>query len=112
MKTSSDLYDEYIMERYKKGTTGKGSYVPKPKFEKPVFKKVGNLKRISSLNTEHAAHKYIIKRGLNPSLFYYAEEFCTGFTQKPTFTNITKDHPGIIIPFIRTVSGLDSKVVH
>ena len=34
-----DLYDEYIMERYKSGTSGKGSYVPKPKFDKPVFKK-------------------------------------------------------------------------
>jgi len=96
-----DLYDEYIMERYKKGTTGKGSYVPKPKFEKPVFKKVGNLKRISSLNIEHVAHKYITKRGLDPSLFYYAEKFCTWVnTQKPTFTHITKDHPRIIIPFI------------
>ena len=96
-----DLYDEYIMERYKKGTTGKGSYVPKPKFEKPVFKKVGNLKRISSLNIEHVAHKYITKRGLDPSLFFYAEKFCTWVkTQKPTFTNITKDHPRIIIPFI------------
>ena len=96
-----DLYDEYIIERYKKGTTGKGSYVPKPKFEKPVFKKHGNLKKISSLNIEHTAYKYIINRGLDPSLFYYAEEFCTWVnTQKPTFTHITKDHPRIIIPFI------------
>ena len=38
-----DLHDEYIMERYKSGTTGKGSYVPKPKFKKPVFKKQGEL---------------------------------------------------------------------
>ena len=96
-----DLYDEYIMERYKKGTTGKGSYVPKPKFKKPVFKKHGNLERISSLNIEHVAHKYITKRGLDPSLFYYTKEFCTWVnTQKPTFTSITKDHPRIIIPFI------------
>ena len=96
-----DLHDEYIMERYKSGTTGKGSYVPKPKFKKPVFKKNGNLENISSLNTEHAAYKYITKRGLDPSLFYFTDEFCTWVnTQKPTFKNITKDHPRIIIPFI------------
>ena len=96
-----DLHDEYIMERYKKGTTGKGSYVPKPKFKKPVFKKHGNLEIISSLNIEHVAYKYIVKRGLDPSLFYYAAEFCTWVnTQKPTFTHIIKDHPRIIIPFI------------
>ena len=45
-----DLYDEYIMERYKSGTTGKGSYVPKPKFEKPKFKKKGELVSCSELN--------------------------------------------------------------
>jgi len=89
------------MERYKNGTTGKGSYVPKPKFEKPVFKKHGNLEKISSLNTEHAAYKYITKRGLDPSLFYFTDQFCTWVnTQKPTFKNITKDHPRIIIPLI------------
>ena len=96
-----DLHDEYIMERYKSGTTGKGSYVPKPKFKKPVFKKNGNLENISSLNTEHAAYKYITKRGLDPSLFYFTDKFCTWVnTQKPTFKDITKDHPRIIIPFI------------
>ena len=98
---ANDLYDEYVMERYKSGLTGKGRNVSNPKFEKPVFKKVGNLEKISSLNTEHVAYKYIIKRGLDPSLFYYADKFCTWVnTQKPTFTHITKDHPRIIIPFI------------
>ena len=48
-----DLHDEYIMERYKSGTTGKGSYVPKPKFKKPVFEKHGDLKSIADLNNEH-----------------------------------------------------------
>ncbi len=96
-----DLYDEYIMERYKKGTTGKGSYVPKPKFNKPVFKKAGELEKVSSLNIEHPAYQYLIGRKLDPSLFYYTDKFCTWVnTQKPTFTNVRKDHPRIIIPFI------------
>ena len=96
-----DLYDEYIMERYKKGTTGKGSYVPKPKFKKPVFKKKGNLEKVSNLNIEHPAYQYIVKRKLDPSLFYFTDQFCTWVnTQKPTFSDIKKDHPRIIIPFI------------
>ena len=96
-----DLYDEYIMERYKSGTTGKGSYVPKPKFKKPVFKKKGELEKVSSLNTEHPAYQYIVGRKLDPSLFYFTDKFCTWVnTQKPMFTDIRRDHPRIIIPFI------------
>jgi len=96
-----DLHDEYIMERYKSGTTGKGSYVPKPKFKKPVFKKQGELTKVSDLNIEHPAYQYIVGRNVNPSLFYFTDQFCTWVnTQKPTFTDIKKDHPRIIIPFI------------
>ncbi len=96
-----DLYDEYIMERYKSGTTGKGSYVPKPKFKKPVFKKQGELEKVSELNKKHPAYEYIVGRKLDPSLFYFAEKFCTWVnTQKPTFSNIKRDHSRIIIPFI------------
>ena len=100
---ASDLYDEYILERYKKGTTGKGSYVPKPKFKKPVFKKHGNLDQVSSLNIEHKAYKYLVNRKIDPSLFYYTDQFCTWVnTQKPTFKDIRIDHPRIIIPFINS----------
>jgi len=96
-----DLHDEYIMERYKEGTTGKGSYVPKPKFKKPVFKKQGELVKVSDLNKEHSAYQYLIGRKLNPSLFYFTDKFCTWVnTQKPTFSDIKKDHARIIIPFI------------
>ncbi len=96
-----DLHDEYIMERYKEGTTGKGSYVPKPKFKKPVFKKQGELVKVSDLNKEHSAYQYLIGRKLNPSLFYFTDKFCTWVnTQKPTFSDIKKDHSRIIIPFI------------
>tara|TARA_B100002019_G_scaffold283258_1_gene289495 strand:+ start:760 stop:1584 length:825 start_codon:yes stop_codon:yes gene_type:complete len=99
-----DLYDEYIMERYKSGTTGKGSYVPKPKFNKPKFKKKGELQSIAELNTSHPALGYILGRQIpqkNYSDLYYTEDFCTWVnTQKPTFPNVKKDHPRIIIPFI------------
>ena len=101
-----DLYDEYIMERYKTGTTGKGSYVPKPKFEKPKFKKKGELVSISELNNEHRAVAYLLGRQIPEEHFsdlFYTDKFCTWVnTQKPTFKDVKKDHPRIIIPFIDT----------
>ena len=48
----SDIYDEYVMERYKSGLTGKGRNVAHPVFktEKPKFKKNLELENIASLN--------------------------------------------------------------
>ena len=102
-----DLHDEYVMERYKSGTTGKGSYVPKPKFEKPKFvKRQTDLPTIESLNSDHPAKGYLLGRGIPESKFsdlYYAENFCQWTNnQKPTFKNVKRDHPRIIIPFIDT----------
>jgi len=102
-----DLHDEYIMERYKSGTTGKGSYVPKPKFEKPKFvKSQTDLPTIESLNSDHPAKGYLLGRGIPESKFsdlYYAENFCQWTNnQKPTFKDVKRDHPRIIIPFIDT----------
>ena len=100
-----DLHDEYILERYKSGTTGKGSYVPKPKFEKPKFvKSQTDLPTVASLNNSHPAKKYLLGRGIpetSLSELYYAENFCRWTNiQKPTFKDVKKDHPRIIIPFI------------
>ena len=101
-----DLYDEYLMERYKNGTTGKGSFVPKPKmnFEKPKFKKKGELQSCSELNKEHFALEHLLGRRIPEKYFselYFVEDFCTWVnTQKPTFQDVKKDHPRIIIPFI------------
>ena len=100
-----DLHDEYILERYKTGTTGKGSYVPKPQFKKPKFvKSQTDLPKVSELNNSHPAKGYLLGRGIPESKFsdlYYAENFCQWTNdQKPTFKNVKKDHPRIIIPFI------------
>ena len=104
-----DLHDEYIMERYKSGTTGKGSYVPKPKFKKPVFKKQGDLKSIADLNKEHPAVKYINARQI-PQEFYrelfYTGEFYTWVkSQKPSSAEVYGDQGRIIIPFLKKTSG-------
>ena len=104
-----DLHDEYIMERYKSGTTGKGSYVPKPKpisFEKPKFKKKGELQSIQELNKGHPAVGYLLGRQIPEKnfsdLFYTDTFFAWVNTQKPTFKDVKKDQPRIIIPFIDT----------
>ena len=102
----SDIYDEYVMERYKSGLTGKGRNVADPVFktEKPKFKKNLELENIASLNRKHPAIQYLQNRKIPENCFsslYHAEEFCTWVNkQKPTFENVKKDHPRIILPFI------------
>ena len=98
-----DLYDEYIMERYKKGSTGKGSYVPKPKFEKPVFKKKGHLPSIEELNRGHPAREYLEHRQIPQRYFseiFFADRFYEWVNKsKSQFEKIDVDQPRIVIPF-------------
>ena len=110
-ENANDLHDEYVMERYKAGLTGKGRNVANPKFdfEKPVFKTTANdteLQSIEQLNNEHPAREYLLGRKIPEEYFsnlFYTDEFCTWVnTQKPTFKDVKKDHPRIIIPFIDT----------
>ena len=105
-----ELYDEYVMERYKSGLTGKGRNVADPtfQFQKPVFKKkkTTDLQSIDQLNKEHPAVGYILGRQIPEQhfsdLFYTDKFFAWVNTQKPTFKDVKKDHPRIIIPFIDT----------
>jgi DNA primase len=104
----SSLYDQYVMERYKSGITGKNSNTPTPKFEfeKPVFEKKYkiNLPTIAELNTEHPAKLYLQNRKI-PEKFleqlYYCEKFKQWTNeQKHTFESTDQDEPRIIIPLI------------
>ena len=84
---SVGLYDQYVLERYKEGTTGKGRRVANPKFNfpKPVFQKTvvketifDSLPKLSDLNTTHQAKQYLLTRKIPEkyfSNFYYAEDF-------------------------------------
>lgn len=110
-ENANDLHDEYVMERYKAGLTGKGRNVANPKFEfeKPVFKTTANdteLQSIEQLNNEHPARGYLLGRQIPEEHFsnlFYTDKFCEWVnTQKPTFKDVKKDHPRIIIPFIDT----------
>jgi hypothetical protein len=77
------LHDEYVMERYKSGLTGKGTNTASPKFEfeKPVFtrkEKLLSLQKISELNKLHPARDYLANRHIPEKYYsslYYAEDF-------------------------------------
>lgn len=76
------LHDEYVLERYKEGLTGKGSNTPEPDFKlpSPNFDKsiFSDLKKVSILNTTHTAKLYLSQRQIPEkffSIFYYAEDF-------------------------------------
>lgn len=103
----SALYDQYIMERYKNGSTGKGSNTPEPKFtfEKPKFtKKAFDLPSIAELNKEHSARIYLENRKIPQdflSQLFYCEKFKQWTNeQKETFESTKYDEPRIIIPLI------------
>ena len=104
----TSLYDQYVMERYKNGITGKNSNTPNPVFDfkEPIFKnpKQFDLPTIAELNTEHPAKVYLKNRKI-PDKFldqlYYCENFKKWTNQqKYTFESTNQDEPRIIIPLI------------
>ena len=99
-----NLYDQYIMEKFKEGSTGKGTATPNPKFNfsNPKFVKINtDLEKISDLNITHPARVYLEKRGIKDlDYFYYCPKFKEWTNkQKKTFDTLRQDSPRIIIPF-------------
>ena len=99
----SSLYDEYVLEAYREGVTGKGTKIPLPefKFEKPRFKTniFSDLNLISDLNTTHQARKFIDRRRLPPDQFYYCPKFKEWTNKhKEVFRDTRYDESRIIIP--------------
>ena len=91
------VHRQYIMERFKEGTTGRSTVVEDPKFEfkKPVFKRKIDLPLCS---TVEVASEYLSKRKLNPNKFYYAEDFSAFVkTFNLKYDNLYKERR-IIIP--------------
>jgi len=92
------------MEKFKEGYAGiKGkSHVEAPKFEfkKPVFQKKLDLPRASEVPI---AKKYLEKRKLDPSKFYFASKFKEWTNkQKQTFDTIGREECRIVIPMYDT----------
>lgn len=103
-----DLHDQYVMEKYKQGMTGKGRHTPNPEYSsaKPYFaEKVTDLVAISDLNKGHPARDYLEGRQIpldKLSSLYYTDKFKRWVNTKVpnTFENLQNDRPRIIIPFI------------
>jgi hypothetical protein len=103
-----DLHDQFILEKYRAGTTGKGRHTPNPKYKsaKPNFvTKVADLESIADLNKKHAAREYLEKRQIPQeklSSLYYTERFKTWINSKKpgTFQSLQNDRGRVIIPLI------------
>lgn len=102
------LYDQYILERYKNGLSGKKTNTEEPKFDikKPVFvKKNLDLPKIKELDDEHPAKKYLMNRKI-PEKYFSNLYFCEKFKewtnkQKNVFKSIQYDESRIIIPLVK-----------
>ena len=100
------LHDQYVMEKFKDGKTGKGTTVPNPvfNFQEPKFfsksEKDIDLEKISDLNSSHPARKYLEGRGIKDlDYFYYCPKFKDWTNkQKKIFDNLKQDSARIIIP--------------
>ena len=99
------LYDQYVLERYKEGLTGKNTQTKNPDFgfKQPEFRKRKQgveLDSISKLNTTHPARVYLEERKIKElDYFYYCPKFKEWTnSQKDVFPNLKQDGPRIIIP--------------
>ena len=103
---NSILHDQYVMERYKEGLTGKGSQTPNPtfNFQEPTFlskrENCIDLEQISQLNISHPAREYLEKRKIKDlDYFYYCPKFKDWTNkQKKVFDTLRQDSARIIIP--------------
>lgn len=110
-KIDTTLHQQYAMEKFKEGKTGKNFVVQEPKFEfkKPEFKK----NKVQSLDLPKAsedetAKKYLLSRKLDPEKFYFAKKFKEWVnTQKFTFDNTNYDEARIVIPLY----GFDGSLI-
>ena len=92
------IHKQYVFERFKTNSTGRGTVVEEPtfKFEEPKFKTKLSIPPCSEVQR---GREYLQKRRLDPEKFYWAEDF-TGFVNsiKPTFGSNVPKEPRIIIP--------------
>ena len=90
------VHKQYVFERFKQGSTGRGTVVEEPvfKFEAPTFKSSIDLPLASTVDVSRI---YLEKRKLDPTKFYYAERFVEYLNSHKQSLDV-KDHPRIIIP--------------
>ena len=102
----SKTYDDYILERYRKGVKSNN---PEPEFtfNEPVFRSkdvLSSLNSLEELSEDHPARKIVDRRKL-PNSSYKDLFLCESFykftnTLIPNkFPSLDGDHPRLIIPF-------------
>ena len=94
----TQIHKQYIFEKFKEGTTGKNftTQAPVLKFEAPKFRPKLDLPKASE---NPVAKAYLENRKLNSDNYYYTEKFKEWTNSlRPTFDNVSKDEPRIIIP--------------
>jgi predicted RNA-binding Zn-ribbon protein involved in translation (DUF1610 family) len=94
----TEIHKQYIFEKFKEGNTGKNFTTQAPvfKFEAPKFKPKLDLPKASE---NPVAKAYLENRKLNSDNYYYTEKFKEWTNSlRPTFDNVSKDEPRIIIP--------------
>ena len=90
------VHKQYVFERFKQGSTGRGTVVEEPvfKFEAPTFKSSIDLPLASTVDVSRI---YLEKRKLDPTKFYYAERFVEYVNSHKQNLNMN-EHSRIIIP--------------
>ena len=97
-KVDPVVQNQYAMEKFKEGFSGRNFVVDEPefKFEAPKFKRKLKLPKASK---DPGAAGYLTARKLNPDDFYFAEHFKKfANSLKPTFESEDHDESRIIIP--------------
>ena len=108
------IHKQYVFERFKNNSTGRGTVVEEPtfNFETPKFKKKLSIPLCSEVQR---GRDYLEKRRLDPKKFYWAEDF-TGFVNsiKPTFGSHVPKEPRIIIPlyYNKNLIGVQGRSVN
>ena len=110
-KIDSNLHKQYVFERFKNNSTGRGTVVEEPKFnfEAPKFKPKLDLPKASE---NDIARRYLERRKLDPNKFYYTDKFkAWSNSHKKTFDDVSYDEPRIIIPLFyqKTLIGFQGR---
>ena len=107
------LYKQYIFERFKTNSSGRGTVVEEPtfNFEAPKFKTKIKLPKAS----DHPRPAgYLTARKLNPENFYYAQHFKKFVNSlKSTFDSTKYDEERIVIPlyYKKNLIGLQGRAI-
>jgi len=112
------VHKQYCIEKFKQGKTGRSHITNEPKFifEKPKFSKKLSLPLCSEIEV---ASNYLEKRKIDPTKFYFAEDFASFVKSFPEASHHNlRQEQRIIIPlyYEKTLIGfqgrsLDSKSI-